>query len=137
MFHQILGVASRILSLRDLLKMFPVKHNYTRLGAEIAQTDNSIACVMYCLSSISCKLFVALSLTTFHLQCHFTICRIIFNLSSRGYCTVAYNLLLNLKSTPILLTFTIFHQFTAILINAAVCSRHSTILIPVWLMIVV
>ena len=35
MFHQILGTASQILSLRDLLKMFPVKHNYARLGAEI------------------------------------------------------------------------------------------------------
>ena len=35
MFHQIRGAASRILSLGDLLKMFPEKHNYEGLGVEI------------------------------------------------------------------------------------------------------
>ena len=100
-----------------------------------AQTDNTIACMMYCLSSISGKLFVALSLTPFICNTISPNCRIVFNISSRGSCTTACNLLLNLTSTPILLTFNIFHQFTTILINAAVYSRPSTFLIPGWLMI--
>ena len=45
--------------------MFLVKHNYARLREQrFAQTDNTIACVMYSLSIISGELFVTLSLTT-------------------------------------------------------------------------
>ena len=62
-------------------------------------------------------------------------CRIVFNLLSQVSCTTACNLLLNLTSTPILLTFNIFDQFATILINVAVCSRPSTFLKPGWLMI--
>ena len=48
--------ASQILILRDLLKMPLLRHDHVRLGVKTEQTDNKIACVMFCQSSVSGKM---------------------------------------------------------------------------------
>ena len=54
-----------------MLIIFPAKHNYARLGIKICTNWQHHCMCDVCQRSIWDKLFIALSFTTFHLQCHF------------------------------------------------------------------